>query len=228
MLGYVTTYPILVGLFTQFTGSAGIRKPWVNLRFSSLYSGLDVTQTENMHQVTLFLARRYLIGISIALLRNYYFLQLQTFMVTTLVVICFTMSTLPFKHSFLNVIELINEFCVILTCYVLHGFSEFIVDFNVRYNLGWFYINVVAFVFVLNLIYMIYMILTTTKKGLKITNKIKKDVLKACCAPKPAQSKIAPRPPSPKEKKQKVKLAAIALSVVKEESVEDSVKQPPG
>jgi len=76
VLGYVTTYPILVGLFTQFTGSDAIRKPWVNLRFSSLYSGLDITQTENMHQVTLFLARRYLIGISIALLRNYYFLQL--------------------------------------------------------------------------------------------------------------------------------------------------------
>lgn len=137
-----------------------------------------------MHQVTFFLARRFLIGVSIAFLRKYYFLQLQMFMVTTLMVICFNVSNLPFDHSFLNIVECLNEFCVILTCYILHGFSSFIIEFNVRYNLGWVYINIVAFVFILNLAYMIYMILHKTKVGIKLTNKIRKDVVKACCTKK--------------------------------------------
>jgi len=57
----------------------------------------------------------------------------------------------PYKTLLNNVVELLNECFVILTVYIMHGFSFFIPDRSVRYDIGWVYIGVVGIVFLLNM-----------------------------------------------------------------------------
>jgi hypothetical protein len=57
----------------------------------------------------------------------------------------------PYKTLLNNVVEMMNECFVILTVYIIHGFSFFIPNRSVRYDIGWVYIVVVGIVFLLNL-----------------------------------------------------------------------------
>jgi hypothetical protein len=66
------------------------------------------------------------------------------------------------------VVEILNESFVILTVYIIHGFSFFITNRNVRYHIGWVYIGVVGVVFVLNFAFIVQRVVLT------IISKIKK------------------------------------------------------
>lgn len=57
----------------------------------------------------------------------------------------------PYKTLLNNVVEMLNECFVILTVYIMHAFSLFIPDRDVRHDIGWFYISLVGIAFVLNL-----------------------------------------------------------------------------
>jgi len=101
--------------------------------------------------VTLFLLRRLIVGVTIAFFRTYYFVQLEILMVTSLLCLCFILLFKPYKTWLNNMVEMLNECFVILTVYIMHGFSFFIPSRKVRYDIGWFYISVVGIVFLLNL-----------------------------------------------------------------------------
>lgn len=101
--------------------------------------------------MTLFLLRRLIVGVTIAFFRTYYFVQLEILMVTSLFCLCFILLFKPYKTWLNNMVEMLNECFVILTVYIMHGFSFFIPSRKVRYDIGWFYISVVGIVFLLNL-----------------------------------------------------------------------------
>ena len=72
-------------------------------------------------------------------------------MVSSMFCLCFMLLCWPYKTFLNNVVEMLNECFVILTTYIMHAFSLFIPDHNVRNDIGWFYIGLVGVVFVLNL-----------------------------------------------------------------------------
>jgi hypothetical protein len=76
-------------------------------------------------------------------------------MVTSMFCLCFILLCWPYKTKLNNVVEMLNECFVILTVYIMHGFSFFIPSRDVRYDIGWFYIGIVGVVFILNLSVMI-------------------------------------------------------------------------
>ena len=76
-------------------------------------------------------------------------------MVSSMFCLCFILLCWPYKTKLNNVVEMLNECFVILTVYIMHGFSFFIPSRDVRYDIGWFYIGVVGVVFILNLSVMI-------------------------------------------------------------------------
>ena len=57
----------------------------------------------------------------------------------------------PYQTGLNNNVEILNEIMVMMTVYIMHGFSYFIDSFEVRYKMGWFYIGIVFTVFTLNL-----------------------------------------------------------------------------
>jgi len=105
--------------------------------------------------VTLFLVRRLIVGVTIAFFRTYYFVQLEILMTSSLFCLCFIVLFKPYKTRLNNTVEILNESFVILTVYMIHGFSWFVPNRQVRYNIGWGYISVVGLVFILNLLVII-------------------------------------------------------------------------
>ncbi len=95
--------------------------------------------------------RRLIVGVTIAFFRTYYFVQLEILMVSSLFCLCFIVLFKPYKTWLNNTVEMLNECFVILTVYMMHGFSWFIPSRRVRYDIGWGYICVVGVVFLLNL-----------------------------------------------------------------------------
>jgi hypothetical protein len=148
---YVTLYPITMCVFLLIAGQKGLQNEVVNAHFGSLYSGLDLSSRIKPQQVTVFLARRAIIGIAIAFCRELYFVQLEILLVTTLFCLCFVITVRPFSTWLGNTIELVNETLVLGTIYLLHCFSFFIPGTPTRYNLGWIYVGVVGIVFIVNL-----------------------------------------------------------------------------
>ena len=71
---YVTIYPVNVCLFLLAAGPVGLQNNKIQKYFGSLYSGLDVSTRLNAQTTSIFLGRRFLIGVSIAFFRLYYFL----------------------------------------------------------------------------------------------------------------------------------------------------------
>ncbi len=146
----MTIYPISVCLFLLMTGESGLKNSSIKAHFGSLYSGLDVEKQINAQFTTLFLLRRLIVGLTIAFFRTYYFVQLEILMMSSLFCLCFIFLFMPYKTWLNNVVEMLNECFVILTVYIMHGFSFFIPSRRVRYDIGWVYIGVVGVVFLLN------------------------------------------------------------------------------
>lgn len=148
---YCVIYPINVSFFLLLTGTSGLKNKRIQSYFGALYDGLHIKNIINTQTTTLFLLRRLMIGVSIAFFREYYFLQLEILLITSLFFMCFTIIMMPYSAKLNNFVEILNEFLVIITVYLMHGFSYFVPSFKTRYNLGWVYISIVITVFLMNL-----------------------------------------------------------------------------
>ena len=151
MFAYVIIYPINICLFLLIIGPKGMQNKTIKSYFGSLYDALNVEYLINTQAVTIFLVRRLIIGFSIALFRQYYFLQLEILIVTCLSCASFTILTMPYKIKLNNVIEVLNEIMVMFTVYIMHGFSYFIPSLGVRYTVGWIYICIVVAIVLMNI-----------------------------------------------------------------------------
>lgn len=167
VLAFVITYPLLVCFFFLFVGKKGLEHKVTRRYFSALYSGIDLSYALNTQYVTLFLLRRFAIGLAIAFLRPYLFTQLLVFQVTSMVVLTTVVSLRPYESRLKNVVEIANECLVILTVYMMYGFSHYIPSKEYRYKLGWVYIGIVAAVFVINIGAIIHGIVTFVLRKVK-------------------------------------------------------------
>jgi len=70
-------------------GASGLKNSVIKAHIGTMYSGLDVEKRINPQFVTLFLLRRLIVGASITFFRNYYFIQLEILMVTSMFCLCF-------------------------------------------------------------------------------------------------------------------------------------------
>jgi hypothetical protein len=100
--------------------------------------------------VSCFLVRRAVIALVIGYLRDYLFLQLELYMLTSLVCLGFLVVVKPYENTLNNVLEMINEALVITTIYILHSFS-LVPKGSQRFKIGWFYLALIAAVVLLNL-----------------------------------------------------------------------------
>lgn len=150
VFAYVTIYPVSVCFFLLLAGTRGLKNATIKAHFGSLYSGLNVSKLINAQFATLFLLRRFIVGVAIAFFRAYYFVQLEILMMSSMFCLCFILLCRPYKTALNNLVEMLNECFVISTVYIMHGFSFFIPSHSVRYQIGWVYIGVVGVVFLLN------------------------------------------------------------------------------
>jgi hypothetical protein len=59
---------------------------------------------------------------------------------------------MPLQQKVFNFVEIMNEAFILVTVYVMHLFSDFVPDENIRYQFGWYYIYLVFMIFGLNML----------------------------------------------------------------------------
>lgn len=100
----------------------------------------------------IFMVRRALVGSSIALLGDLYSYQLSILQCSCLGCIIYDWTAMPLQQKVLNFVEIMNEAFILVTVYVMHLFSDFVPDENIRYQFGWYYIYLVFMIFGLNML----------------------------------------------------------------------------
>jgi len=73
------------------------------------------------------------------------------------------LNTKPMQSKLMNFMEIINEFAVYLTCFVIFFFSEWIEDVELRYILGFVYLPCITFIIVVNLACVLYDMISSLK-----------------------------------------------------------------
>jgi hypothetical protein len=145
-------YPIGIITFLTLVSRARLLNEGLKAKFGSLYAGLELNAWKhNVHYISLFLLRRAVLGLSIAFLRNYLFLQLELYMLTTLACLGFLVTVTPYETTLNNVLEIINELVVIMTIYILHTFS-IVTKPGQRFLIGWIYLGLIALIVAVNLV----------------------------------------------------------------------------
>lgn len=146
-------YPFAVTGFLQWQGPNGLKKAGIKDKFGSWYMLIDVRSRLKISHTTVFLARRLIVGVSIALLIEYYNFQLIIILVSSFCVSVYNALVRPFVTPMLNNLETTNELVVLLSISLMHSFSDAVESETKRYKVGWVYVWVIFSTLILNLIF---------------------------------------------------------------------------
>jgi len=170
-IAYVAVTPIAISFFFIAVKPEGFKNETVVAHFGSLYEGIDIDSKLKLFQVTVFLVRRSIIGITIAYCGSYYFTQLEIFLVSSMICLCYLILARPYERQLTNAVEMINEAFIVCEVYFLHCFSFFVASAEARYKIGWIYMGIVAVIFLLNVSVILQDIILTLIKKLKTCKK---------------------------------------------------------
>lgn len=137
--------------FLQWQGPNGLKNTGIKDKFGSWYILIDVRSRFKISHTTVFLARRLVVGVSIALLVEYYNFQLIIILVSSFCVSVFNVLVRPFITQMLNNLETTNELVVLLSISLMHSFSDAIESDMKRYKMGWVYVWLIFSTLILNL-----------------------------------------------------------------------------
>ena len=84
-----------------------------------------------------FIGRRILLAVAVVYLVEYPFFQITFFIVPPLAVMVMVGLAKPLQTPFENKQELYNNFSILILCYCLLMFTDFIDDAVMRYNIGY-------------------------------------------------------------------------------------------
>ena len=99
-----------------------------------------------------FMARRLVIAFLIVVLPNMNWLQRQLIVFTCVITMLYTGIARPFIGIFHNNLEVVNELLILWNSYFMLLFSDFILNVNTRYMVGWANTGVIVALVVVNII----------------------------------------------------------------------------
>ena len=116
-----------------------------------MWSDLNKKDRHALNYSLVFFGRRLLMVIVLTTLPTQRNIQITIQLWSTLYVMCYLAYVLPYLSYRQNVVEIINEFGVLLASYHLFCFTEWIYDVDRRYNMGYSLIVCIIFNFLFNL-----------------------------------------------------------------------------
>ena len=96
--------------------------------------------------------RRLLVAASYVFMEGHIAFQMQTMCLVSLFMCVYIITVRPFKKAIHNNMEIFNEVCIMLACYFLLAFSEWVNDGYLKYTLGWMMVILVLFNIFVNLV----------------------------------------------------------------------------
>eukprot|EP00347_Sterkiella_histriomuscorum_P014104 403362154 len=136
-----------------------------NSEFKKKYDALfdKVRLNSRMSVLNTFyqMIRRLIFALSVVFLGDYQVFQIQILTLQSVIIIMFIVWVKPFDNVKLNNMEMFNELCILLCCYHMITFTNYLNDVDIQYNLGW----TMIFVSLLNiLVNAILMFIDSSKK----------------------------------------------------------------
>lgn len=107
-----------------------LQDPVVSDRIGSLYSGLNERSKGALAYNVLFVSRRLIFAFIIVRLFYYPCQQVQVMMLSSIMMIIYTVSVRPFEEPLLNRVEIFNELCILVSSYHLIVFTDFMPSGN--------------------------------------------------------------------------------------------------
>lgn len=154
---FLVIYPILTTRWI-YKNKEHLADPLSNIKCGNLYQDIKIKHLNNwdLAYYPLFLARR---TIFVAIPTILYFctsFQIQTLMVLNSLYIMFYAGQLPHWEKKRGKLECFNEFMIIVMSYHMICFSEFNLEVDSRFVMGYSFIAFVLLIILVNLIYMIH------------------------------------------------------------------------
>ena len=120
-----------------------------------------------MRFASIFFFRRLLMVFVLVLLPFHRNTQIVTSLWSTLFVMSYIGYVLPFANKMSNVQEIVNEWSVIIACYHLFCFTEWIYDYDRRIECGWSMLVVIALNVCFNVILLCITVVKSFYKSIK-------------------------------------------------------------
>ncbi|CDW85193.1 UNKNOWN [Stylonychia lemnae] len=130
-------FPMLI-LLLMVTNYDHLQDPDLISKYGSFYEQIRTERLSSTLYVFSFIVRRFLFCFTIVLLRDHPIYQIYILMYSSLFILVYVINYMPFKSKFDNYIEILNEFSVLASFYVMMCYTDFLADdMEIKMNLGW-------------------------------------------------------------------------------------------
>eukprot|EP00347_Sterkiella_histriomuscorum_P019592 403341040 len=161
------TFPFVI-LFLLFRNQKKLEQIETKNSYGALYAEL-----KTYHKIPLlfnvFYVGRRIIFAGVALICiNIPFVQIQTLILSSMVVITYLGASKPFENMFNTKLEIFNEICILGAAYHLITLTDYQPDPDMQYSAGWSLVALTVFNMLVNIIIMVSISLVNLVKKFKV------------------------------------------------------------
>ena len=158
-LGYLLLLPVLTFVIL-WRKRANLDAEEVKLSLSTLYLNLNTKQFSAVVWSSVFMLRRILFAVSIALIGQNLVLQLTLLIYLTHGMLAFQVLNMPFQDLNYNLLALVNEILLLTALTLMFLYSDFVGQPETRYGFGEMLLDLMYFNFAANLVIILFEVLS--------------------------------------------------------------------
>jgi len=119
---------------------------------------LDYYKDKALPYTSFFLARRFIFAFVIVFCGSSLVLQVFLADLLSTLLLVFFISVGPMNDKFNNFIQVVNELTVLTCVWLMFHYSEFVASPETRYDLGFYFMYLVAVDVILNMLFLLYIV----------------------------------------------------------------------
>ncbi|CDW76643.1 UNKNOWN [Stylonychia lemnae] len=165
LFGAMILFPITIWAIT-FAFRNRLDNQNIRARIGALYNEIRVTNNDKNITIlynVIYLLRRLSFSLVAVTLQDYPCQQIQSFQLTSILILIYDISVKPFETRKLNLIEIFNEMTILVVSYFMYLLTDYESNAERQYLIGWQLIAIVT----LNMIGNIAMMMIQSIKSLK-------------------------------------------------------------
>ena len=143
---------ILLVFFIVFAGYKVFKKRPDHVSYKLVFSDLRTNKVGALAYDVAFLLRRFLVISLITVLADEPIVQIQLYLFASLGSLLYLVMSKPFEENLMNKGEILNEIGILLVSYSLPWFTDYVVDAEQEFDLGWVVVAVVLLVVLANMV----------------------------------------------------------------------------
>eukprot|EP00347_Sterkiella_histriomuscorum_P013348 403365056 len=168
---FIYTWVFLITKYNMFKDTQEDKelKKFYKTRYNSYYSELELSRLRNVLYYPIFLTHRSIIAYMLIFFHDNFYAQLIIFFCSQLSMLLYLIITRPFKHKITNIIEILNETCVLISIPFLFCFYFYQDDGTKLIIFGWIFVGILVVNVAINVFNAFYQ--SVVKKIIKLIQK---------------------------------------------------------